>query len=183
MRAKRGPVQPFTGLVLALRLQLRDPVFRAAFAILVTVMGIGTLFYMLVEGWGLLDALYFCVVTSATVGFGDLAPTTDLAKAFTIVYIFVSVGMLVLVLSRLAGGMVQLRLERTGDDPQLAAAELDVPVELPPPGPAGEARAGQPRGRPGDSAADTARSAPSDTTLGAPADSRPGAPADTPPDR
>jgi hypothetical protein len=171
MPSRPGPVQPFTGLFVALRLQLRDPVFRAAFAILVTVMGIGTLFYMFVEGWGLLDALYFCVVTSATVGFGDLTPTTDLAKAFTIVYIFVSVGMLVLVLSRLAGGMVQLRLVRTGADPQLVAAELDLTAGVTPAGQADRGQAGVPASKLEITAVD------------APSDDRSDAPADTPPAR
>lgn len=167
MPAKPAPVAPFTSLLLALRLQLRDPVFRAAFAILATVMLSGTLFYMLVEGWGPLDAIYFCVVTSATVGFGDLTPTTDLGKAFTIFYIFVSVGMLVLVLSRLAGGMVQLRLERAGSDPQLAAAELDQPVVAPP----GAADKGEPEARegtPGGSPSDAPRGSPSDAPAGRP---------------
>ena len=84
--------------------------FRAAFGILTGLVAIGTLAYSAVEGWSLLDSLYFCVMTAATVGFGDLAPRTDLGKAFTIVYVLIGVGLLVLVLSRLASGMVERRL-------------------------------------------------------------------------
>ena len=45
------------------------------------------------EGWSLLDALYFCVMTMATVGYGDLAPGTPLSKAFTIGYAMLGVGL------------------------------------------------------------------------------------------
>jgi hypothetical protein len=57
---------------------------------------------MVLEGWGWLDALYFSVVTLATVGFGDLHPTTDEAKLFTIVYIIFGVGILAAFVSEVA---------------------------------------------------------------------------------
>ena len=42
----------------------------------------------------LLDALYFCVVSLATVGYGDLAPETSFGRAFAIVYIINGVAIL-----------------------------------------------------------------------------------------
>jgi hypothetical protein len=44
---------------------------------------LGTLFYWRVEGRSVLDSFYFCVLTLATVGGGDLAPTTLVGKIFT----------------------------------------------------------------------------------------------------
>lgn len=98
--------------MVTLRRLLTDQAFRAAVSMLVALMTVGTLFYMVVEGWSLLDSLYFSVIAASTVGFGDFAPQTDLGKAFTIVYVLIGVGLLVLILSRIATGMVEQRLER-----------------------------------------------------------------------
>jgi hypothetical protein len=54
----------------------------------------GTVIYRWLEDWSWVDALYFSVVTATTVGFGDLHPTTDEAKLFTVVYVFLSVGII-----------------------------------------------------------------------------------------
>jgi len=53
---------------------------------LVAVLGSGTLFYSFVFGWPLHDSLWFCVVTGASVGYGDVLPTTDAEKLFSIFY-------------------------------------------------------------------------------------------------
>lgn len=74
---------------------LRDDEFRALLFILIGLLVCGTVFYSGVEGWTAFDALYFSVITLATVGYGDLHPTTALSKAFTMVYIFLGVGVFV----------------------------------------------------------------------------------------
>ena len=102
---------PFLNFVTTVRRLLADPAFRAAFATLAALMLVGTLFYSFVEGWNLLDSLYFSVIAAATVGFGDLAPVTGIGKAFTIVYVLISVGLLVLILGSIARGMVDQRVE------------------------------------------------------------------------
>ena len=61
----------------------------------------GTLFYHWVEGWSYLDALYFCVVSLATVGYGDLTPTTPIARMFTIVYLINGIGILLALFDRI----------------------------------------------------------------------------------
>ena len=52
----------------------------------------GVVFYTRVEHWSVLNAVYFCVVTLGTVGYGDITPTTDLGKLFTIFYIILGLG-------------------------------------------------------------------------------------------
>jgi voltage-gated potassium channel len=54
----------------------------------------GTLFYWRVEGWSVLDSFYFCVLTFATVGGGDLAPATLVGKIFTTLVAIVCIGIL-----------------------------------------------------------------------------------------
>jgi voltage-gated potassium channel len=72
----------------------RDPDARPLYLAAIGLLILGTIFYTLVEGWTVLDALYFCVTTLATVGFGDITPQTALGRAFTIVYILAGVSVL-----------------------------------------------------------------------------------------
>ncbi len=72
----------------------QEPPFRALMIAEGLMIGGGMLFYHEVEGWGWLDAAYFCVVTVATVGYGDIHPTTPYGRLFTIVYIILGVALL-----------------------------------------------------------------------------------------
>jgi len=89
-------------LVRQLGRSLSDREFRVLFLVLTTTIAGGTIFYMTVERWTFVDALYFTVMTLATVGYGDLAPTTDLSKIFTILFVLVGVGVFVGFVTKLA---------------------------------------------------------------------------------
>ena len=78
-----------------------------------TVLGIGTVFYHFVEKWSWLNSLYFCVVTLATVGYGDYAPTTDLSKVFTIFYILTGVAIIATFAQSLLQRATKRREEKT----------------------------------------------------------------------
>ena len=79
---------------LAFRATLRDPESKVIAGAAVVVVAVGTIVYMLVEGWSPLEAAYFCVVTLATVGYGDLYPTSDVGRLFTIFYIITGIGII-----------------------------------------------------------------------------------------
>jgi voltage-gated potassium channel len=79
----------------------RDKESRPVFYWAGGVLLIGVLVYHWLEGWSFLDALYFCVVSLATVGYGDLTPTTPLARAFTIIYLINGIGILLALFDRI----------------------------------------------------------------------------------
>jgi voltage-gated potassium channel len=60
--------------------------------IIVLIMLTGTLGFMLIEGWNVLDALYMTITTMATVGFGEIHPLSPQGRLFTIALIVLGVG-------------------------------------------------------------------------------------------
>ncbi|CAB1116884.1 unnamed protein product [Ectocarpus sp. CCAP 1310/34] len=78
---------------------------------LATVFGylcIGVLVYTTLAGMSFLDALYFCVVTLTTVGYGDLSAHKPVTKLFACFYILIGVAMVAAFLSKL----VELLLDK-----------------------------------------------------------------------
>jgi hypothetical protein len=55
---------------------------------------IATVVYRLIEDWSWVDSVYFSVVAATTVGFGDLSPTTDASKLFTVFYILAGISLI-----------------------------------------------------------------------------------------
>ena len=74
---------------------------RLTFSWAASTLLIGTFIYHWLEGWSYLDSLYFCVISLATIGYGDLTPTTPLAKAFTIVYVINGIVILLALFDRI----------------------------------------------------------------------------------
>ena len=72
-----------------------DEDFRAMAALVVGLLLSGSIFYMLVEHWSFIDALYFSTVILTTIGLSNVAPDSDPAKLFTIAYALIGIGVLV----------------------------------------------------------------------------------------
>ena len=89
------PVQKFLLLDV-----LRDKESRLVIYWVLAVLVLGTLVYHWFEGWSYLDALYFCVISLATIGYGDLTPTTPEAKIFTIIYVINGIAILLALFDR-----------------------------------------------------------------------------------
>lgn len=66
--------------------------FAAPILLLAALSVIGTIGYVLIDGYTWLNALYMTVITVGTVGFGEIQPLSDAGKVFTIFLIFASIG-------------------------------------------------------------------------------------------
>ncbi len=69
-----------------------DPDFRFLFFFILMLLVSATIFYSKIEEWSILDSFYFSAMTMSTVGYGDLAPATNIGKLFTIIFTFLSIG-------------------------------------------------------------------------------------------
>ncbi len=81
---------------------LSNAELRGLLLIVVVIILLGTIFYVRVESWKFIDALYFTVITLTTIGYGDFVPHTTLGKVFTIFYVFVGLGLLAMFISSVA---------------------------------------------------------------------------------
>jgi voltage-gated potassium channel Kch len=100
-------------LLKAIRRSWDTPSFRGGFVLAILILLSGTVFYRTVEGWSWIDALYFSVTTVSTVGLGDLSPQTDIGKLFTVVYIFVGVGVFVALFTQFARALLHVDKQDT----------------------------------------------------------------------
>lgn len=80
------------------------------------IIGIGTVFFRLVEGWSWVDSYFFAVVTLSTVGYGNLVPATALGKVGTTVFIFVGLGIFAAAIQQIAAATLQRRRIRPRDN-------------------------------------------------------------------
>jgi len=68
--------------------------FRILGGVVVAMLFGATLAYHSIEGWSWVDSFYFSTVAVTTVGFGDLAPSTDASKLFTCFYVLSGIGII-----------------------------------------------------------------------------------------
>jgi len=73
---------------------LKDAKFRGLLIFVLVILLIGTFFYHSIEKWGWVDSFYFSSISLTTVGYGDLAPKTNIGKLFTVFYIFSGIGVI-----------------------------------------------------------------------------------------
>ena len=71
------------------RINLRLKIYLVVFAVLLSVGIIGFMFF---EDMSLTNAIYFSIVTMATVGYGDIHPHTEIGKILALIIIVGGVG-------------------------------------------------------------------------------------------
>lgn len=90
------------------------PSFRLAALFLIIYFGVGVVCFYIVRDQirgertnGILDALYFCMVTMTTVGYGDLVPNSATTKLLACAFVFIGMAIGALILSRAADYLVE----------------------------------------------------------------------------
>ncbi len=87
-------------------LQAREHVYRILAAAALALITVGTVVYHTLEDWSWVDSFYFSVIAITTVGFGDLTPSTDGSKLFTVAYIVAGISII--------GTYLDARMKRHG---------------------------------------------------------------------
>jgi voltage-gated potassium channel Kch len=99
----------------------RDPETKALPVAAGALVLTGTLFFWRFEDWTIIQALYFCIVTLTTVGYGDFSPTPAGTQIFGIIYILTGFGVLVALLTSVAEQYLRLKAEGGPARTRLAA--------------------------------------------------------------
>ncbi|XP_010644564.1 two-pore potassium channel 1 [Vitis vinifera] len=96
------------------RIQGLHPSLIKVIIVLSIYLGAGTLCFYLARHWmkgkktnGVLDAVYFCVVTMSTVGYGDLVPDSAATKLLACAFVFTGMALIALSLSKAADYLVE----------------------------------------------------------------------------
>ena len=90
----------------------KDLDYYVLLSLAITVVTVGTVVFHLLEKWSWIDSLYFTVITLATVGYGDLTPTTPVGKLVTVIFVIVGVGIFLGFLNKMMERRVEQRERR-----------------------------------------------------------------------
>ncbi|KAL2339272.1 hypothetical protein Fmac_013718 [Flemingia macrophylla] len=112
--------------------------FKPVFLWLAAYLGGGTICFLLISNNingiktnGFIDAIYFCVVTMTTVGYGDLVPDSKLAKLLACIYVFTGMALVGIILSKTADYIVEkqeiflVRTLRKGENVEQLTKEIE----------------------------------------------------------
>ena len=84
--------------------------FIVAFSLIIFIIGAGSVGYMLIEDYSLIDAIYMSVITVATVGFREIKPLSTEGKIFTILLIIIGLGIIAYSISVITSHIIEGKL-------------------------------------------------------------------------
>jgi len=80
---------------------------KVSITLALSIIIIGTLGYMIIEGWSFVDAFYMAVITVSTVGYKEVHEVDTAGRIFTVFFVLSGVGFTLYV----AGAIVQFMVE------------------------------------------------------------------------
>lgn len=102
------------------------------FCIVNHILG-GTITLHFLEGWTFYDAAYFCIVTTTTVGYGDITPARTVSQLYVIYYVIISIGLISYLLAYLVGILLDQQEEllvaaMVGENPEESESAIGEDV-------------------------------------------------------
>ncbi|XP_020594850.1 two-pore potassium channel 3 [Phalaenopsis equestris] len=113
-----------------------SPIVRNAFILLTVYLVFGVLMYSLnrsdfvaSETHPVVDALYFCIVTMCTIGYGDITPSSTTSKIFSIAFVLIGFGFIDILLSAMVSYVLDVQEHHLLDAAKHRAqgSKLDAP--------------------------------------------------------
>ncbi|KAM7524954.1 hypothetical protein LguiA_014856 [Lonicera macranthoides] len=121
-RAKTAPAMAAINDFNRTNLPVRPPEFgsnsilRQAIVLLILYLALGVVIYSFnrdnfngSETHPVVDALYFCIVTMCTIGYGDITPNSTVTKLFSIMFVLVGFGFIDILLAGMVGYVLDLQ--------------------------------------------------------------------------
>lgn len=118
----RSKTAPAMAVINDVHAQERKPQFgkqsiiRQAVVLLILYLSLGVLIYWINrdkfsahETHPVVDALYFCVVTMCTIGYGDITPNSAATKLFSVLFVLVGFGFVDILLSGMVSYVLDLQ--------------------------------------------------------------------------
>ena len=90
----------------------KDLDYYVLLSLAITVVTVGTVVFHQLEKWSWIDSFYFTIITLATIGYGDLVPTTPVGKLVTVIFVIVGVGIFLGFLNKVMERRVERRERR-----------------------------------------------------------------------
>lgn len=108
----------------------REVLLIPIFFVIVLII-IGVSYFMLMEGWSLVDAFYFVIMTITTVGYGDLVPTHDTSKIVTAIFALMSIPIVLMTVSLLVENYFEGQINRMEERlKEVIAKEKQIEQEI-----------------------------------------------------
>lgn len=90
-------------------------VMLGTYAPALTPLFLGAFYMGHFEGWSWSDVIYYCVITTTSIGYGDLTPIREDTRLFAVIYIPLAVGAMGHFLGTIATFIVEQRTQKTNE--------------------------------------------------------------------